>query len=109
LNWILYSYQCNGCNVYWHYINTVTAFDCPAVPNPSSLSVAGVMLVAVILCNNNSFWSCVCFFLYEFVKIRLLLDKETYHSVLMWHCRCETHEVVISCFTDFSPTDIVSV
>ena len=51
---------------------------------------------------------CLFFFLYEFVKIRLLLDRETYHSLPMWHSHCETHEVVVSYFTDFSSTDIVS-
>jgi len=64
LNWILYSCQCNGCNVYWHYINTVTACDCPLFQILPSLSFTGVMLVAVILCNNNDFWSCVCFFFF---------------------------------------------
>jgi hypothetical protein len=77
LNWIPYSYQCNGCNVYWHYINTVNRLWLSPVPNPSGLSVTGVMLVSVILCNNNGFWSNVCFF-YEFVKIQLLLDEETF-------------------------------
>ena len=89
LNWILYSYQCNGCNVYWHYINTVTACDCPLFQILPSLSVTGVMLVAVILCNDNSFWSCVCFFFTSLWKFdscwtkrrTMLLDKETYHAV----------------------------
>lgn len=108
LNWILYSCQCNGCNVYWHYINTVSACDCPLFQILPSLSVTGVMLVAVILCNSNGFWSCACFFLYEFVKILLLLDRETYHAVPMSHPHCETYEVVVSYFTDFSSTDIVS-